>query len=70
MSDLGTKSCVSVAEFAALPEVSVHPETVRSWIKLGLIPAKRVGPRLLRIPRQEALEKLGRNPSLKSPSAT
>jgi putative resolvase len=42
---------VSIRRAAAL--LGVHEDTVRRWVKAGLVEASRIGPKLLRIPRSE-----------------
>jgi excisionase family DNA binding protein len=39
--------------------VGVDPKTVRRWISQGRLSAKRIGPRLIRLDRDEVLQ-LGR----------
>lgn len=50
-------SHLSIQEAANV--LGVAPKTVRRWISQGIIPAQRIGPRLIRI-RQADLEGLGR----------
>lgn len=44
-----TRTVVKLTVQQVAEQVGVTPSTVRMWIKLGLLPAQRVGPRLLRI---------------------
>lgn len=37
----------------AADELGVSPATVRGWIRSGLLPAHRVGPKLVRIERAD-----------------
>ncbi len=48
----------SIAE--AAQHKSVHPNTIRNWIAAGILPAVRIGPRLIRI-RLSDLENLAAN---------
>jgi len=50
-------SHLSIQQAAA--HLGVAPKTVRRWISQGIIPAERVGPRLIRI-RQADVEAVGR----------
>ncbi len=42
----------------AADEKGVHPHTIRRWIAAGILPARRVGPRLIRITAAD-LERVG-----------
>lgn len=42
----------------AAEHIAVHPNTIRVWIQKGYLEAKRIGPRIIRIDRDE-LEKVG-----------
>lgn len=42
-----TERAISVPEAAR--RIGVHPMTLRRWISQGIIPAHRVGPKLLRL---------------------
>lgn len=48
---------LTIKEAAA--DLGVATKTIRRWISQGLLPAERVGPRLIRI-RPDDLEALGR----------
>jgi excisionase family DNA binding protein len=53
-----TRDTMTVQE--AAEALAMTPATVRAWIRQGRLPAVRVGPRELRIPRTAVVEFIGR----------
>lgn len=56
--------CSVMRKFLSFREVGdlygVHPDTVRRWAREGRIDVHRVGPRMVRIDREHAYQRLGR----------
>ena len=50
---------ISTSELAK--EFEVHPATIVRWIDKGIIPGQRLGPRIIRIVRAEAMRLLNGN---------
>ncbi len=50
-SETGQRKLMTIAAAAAYADV--HPVTLRRWVAAGRLPAYRVGPRLLKVDRDE-----------------
>jgi len=46
-------------------ELEVSPATVVRWVRSGIIPAKRFGKRIVKIPCMEVVKLLNQEPALK-----
>ncbi len=44
-------------------ELEISPATVTRWVRDGVIPAKRFGPRIIKISRNEVEQLVGQNGS-------